>query len=583
MIHWRFNDPCLNNKNTEAAYSATLFLLRPCFIMSTSLNQQARRSKRQIDSLVGKVNDLLYKSIYKNQSFTKEQVEQALQNATGRNDQERIDNAVDTLIFNKTIALSSTECNVKSPPSVNTTANTNATADYENTKNANSKSCQHMHQKIDSSIVSEQTDYGSAIIKTNNDTNEPSPQSIHSRSSQTTSSKTNNTKFDTLSTVGGFTNYNEIQLEYFSNINDASTSNDSNNSKLLSSGLESVSGATKSAVSGSSKIESRKQKRAPSTHRMGTRSRQTTGTGVEDENNTNGTESPPKSGAVVPLPSKVFSPHKSSNQASRSSIPKSLNFDRPKSNKKKASPTAAVLNNVTSGRSDKELGICTFRGFTDYDIYQCQEKNMKDLSTFPSSIWDKDPLFQIEIGAIARGKTSLASIGTGYGDEVRHKRCIKDAEEKHPDIVDLKQFVIASNEGTNKHGNQKRGNTLCTICLNEFCCYTTDSGFSVDRLRSHASSKKCKAAKQLRKEKNIRKGVANEKMRLRLALAEESYPEIKGLYSPIDNSTDKVECRCGTEMKLRDHCVDTRSLDPFGLKQHSRTKTCNEKRKVSSS
>ena len=142
---------------------------------------------------------------------------------------------------------------------------TTAVTKYD-TKHNNTKLCQHMHQqKTASSNVSVQTNNdGGAIVKTNNDANEPSPHSIHIQYPPlSTSSKTiptNNTKADTLSTVGGFTN-NEIQLEYFANyINDASASNDS--SKSLSSGLWRGSGTTKhkpAAVSGSFKNESRKQ------------------------------------------------------------------------------------------------------------------------------------------------------------------------------------------------------------------------------------------------------------------------------------------------------------------------------------
>lgn len=141
-----------------------------------------------------------------------------------------------------------------------TTGVSAATAVTENdTKHTNTKLCRHMHQqKTASSDVSVQTNNdGGAIIKTNNDANEPYTHSIHIQCPPlSTSSKTiptNNTNADTSSIVGDFTN-NEIQLEYFANIN--VTSNDS--SKSLSSGLWRGSGATKhkpAAVSGSSKNE----------------------------------------------------------------------------------------------------------------------------------------------------------------------------------------------------------------------------------------------------------------------------------------------------------------------------------------
>ena len=214
-------------------------------------------------------------------------------------------------------------------PTTGVSATTTVTEN--NTKHTNTKLCRHMHQQeTASSDVSVQTNNdGGAIVKTNNNANEPSPPSIHIQYPPlSTSSKTiptNNTKADTLSTVGDFTN-NEIQLEYFANINDAaSTSNDS--SKSLSSGLWRDSGAAKyksAAVSGSSKNESRKQKGRATPPCMGTRSSSRT----IDENNINGTASPDKKDAVVPQPSKVFSPHQSTTQTSRSSIPKSsLNFD----------------------------------------------------------------------------------------------------------------------------------------------------------------------------------------------------------------------------------------------------------------
>jgi len=84
--------------------------------MSSSQKQSTRRSSRQSNSQIGKVNKVLSQSIYKDESFTDEQIELALKNATGKNERERIDNAVDTLIFNKGIELSAAECNDTSPP-----------------------------------------------------------------------------------------------------------------------------------------------------------------------------------------------------------------------------------------------------------------------------------------------------------------------------------------------------------------------------------------------------------------------------------------------------------------------------------
>ena len=84
---------------------------------------------------------------------------------------------------------------------------TTAVAEYD-TKHSNTKLCQHMHQqKTASSDVSVQSNNdGDTIIKTNNDANELSPHSIHIQYPPlSTSSKTlptNNTKADTLSTVG---------------------------------------------------------------------------------------------------------------------------------------------------------------------------------------------------------------------------------------------------------------------------------------------------------------------------------------------------------------------------------------------
>ena len=312
----------------RSQHCATL-LLRPCLTMSSSQKQSTRRSSRQSNSQIGKVNKVLSQSIYKDESFTDKQIEQALKNATGKNEQERIDNAVDTLIFNKGIELSAAECNSNSPPSANTTVNTTATVDYENTKYTKlSKSRRHMHQKIDSSVVSERTNDGGAIISSNNDINKPSSQSIHNHSSQSTSYKTistYNSKFDTTSTVGkSYTKAPSI-FDYSAVVNNGvSSSND--NSKSLSSELESGSGAAKynsAAVGGSSKTESRKQKEArASPPRMGTRStRSKTTARLHDENNINGTKSPPKSGAMVPLSDTVLSPHKTTTQT-RTSIPK---------------------------------------------------------------------------------------------------------------------------------------------------------------------------------------------------------------------------------------------------------------------
>jgi len=106
------------------------------------------------------------------------------------------------------------------------------------TKHTNTKLCQHMHhQKTASSDVSVQTNNdGGAIIKTNNDANDPSPHSINIQYPPLTFSKTNNAKKDTSSIVNSFRNYEtQLELEYSADKNDTSTSKD--NSKLSSPGL----------------------------------------------------------------------------------------------------------------------------------------------------------------------------------------------------------------------------------------------------------------------------------------------------------------------------------------------------------
>ena len=448
-----------------------------------------------------------------------------------------------------------------------TTGVSAATAVTEcDTKHSNTKLCQHMHQqKTASSDVSVQTNNdGGAIIKTNNDANGPSPHSIHIQYPPlSTSSKTiptNNTKADTSSSFDAFTN--ATQLNYSAIKNDTSISKD--NSKLSSPGLWSGSGAAKyrsDTVSGSPKIESRKQKGArASPPRMGTRStRSKTTTRLHDENNINGTKSPGKKAAVKPPPSEVFSPHKSTTHT-LASIPKTcISFD---------SVAAPKEYNNSSNNTTKHFGNYVFRGYDEELNYQCKESNIVHESEWHDDIDEKDSRIKSEMSHISKGKTPLKS--ADFSSKDYHERCIEDAE-RDVDNVDKDQFVIATGEGT------KKGDTVCTNCFGRVCCYNCGA-FVVSKLTTHASRDKCKTAKRLRKEKGIVGVGPNEKIRLRLALAEKSYPAIKGMFSPIDGST--VKCRCGNTCYLR----EGKSVDPKELSKHILTKTCQRKRgKVSSS
>ena len=245
------------------------------------------------------------------------------------------------------------------------------------------------------------------------------------------------------------------------------------------------------------------------------------------------------------------------------------------SSKKKTSDTdtATLKDNDICEDSDDDFDDYSFQGYEEVDLHQCQAKNIKPRSSFHRDVIEKCPKVKNELSWLKRGKTALESFDN---DEDYHKRCIKDAEKD--DNVDLKQFVIASNEGT----NPKRGNTQCTICFSEVDCYNND-GYKVIILTTHAKRKKCKVAKQVRKKKNIRKGEPNEKMRLRLALAEERYPAIENKFSLIEGSTEKVECLCGQEMSLRDRSVNYDVNDPAALATHLKSKSCRDKRSQLSS
>lgn len=132
------------------------------------------------------------------------------------------------------------------------------------------------------------------------------------------------------------------------------------------------------------------------------------------------------------------------------------------------------------------------------DIVQTYAKNnLPDLiRMFPDDVRCKEDVTIRQAHALMseRGRSN-PSVDS---DSVRHQSCIEKAE-KNPNVNEG-QFVVSEKTTLKSIKRSARthtkGITLCTICNTEFSCYDTNNSFQKNILIIHASTQKCKRARE---------------------------------------------------------------------------------------